>query len=105
MNWRHKMALEAFARKGPDFTFHGCGGVGEKTFKWAIKEQWIESINPLSGRPWWDQEYRLTDAGRAALAASAPDAPEGRALGWGRGMFIGGAAAGVTPDRKTKKEG
>ena len=29
-------------------------------------------------------------------------APEGKSIGWGRGMFIAGAAAGVTPNRKSK---
>ena len=31
------------------------------------------------------------------------NAPEGKSIGWGHGMFIAGAAAGVTPTRKSKR--
>lgn len=30
--------------------------------------------------------------------------PPAKSIGWGRGMFIAGAAAGVTPDRKRRSD-
>jgi len=53
----------------------------------------------------WDRGGKIyCEAGFAEYAKTIP-APKltGRPLGWGRGMFIAGAASGVTPNRKIKR--
>lgn len=61
------MTLEQWARMPAGAIIRYLYFPGESTFKTAIKRGWIESV-PNGEAVWWRMEYRLTDAGRAALA-------------------------------------
>lgn len=70
MHWQHKMALTRWSMKPDGITFHRSPGVGEATFKYAIKAKWLVPTFPEDGRRWWDRSWRLTDTARDALAGS-----------------------------------
>jgi hypothetical protein len=57
-------------------------------------EAWIEALVD-------DAKSMIAEYDRAA----APDEAPGSGSGWGRGMFIAGASAGVTPKRKERQAG
>lgn len=66
MHWRHKRALEQFGRSTNPLTFHRTPGTGEATWKTLIGNGWIEIVD---GKPkWWQSSWRISEAGRAALA-------------------------------------
>ena len=68
MHWRHKQALERWAKNPSVVQFHTSRGIGEAVFKYAINAKWIEPVYPDDGRRWWDRPFQLTDIGLAALA-------------------------------------
>lgn len=68
MHWRHKMALERFSIASRPLTFGRTPGSGESTWKTLMGNQWIERTDPTEQGKWWEVGWRLSDAGRAALA-------------------------------------
>jgi hypothetical protein len=63
--------------------------------------KWVEVIREHVEGPF---SHIVEPDGIKAKATDAPGVVEpAKAIGWGRGMFIAGAAAGVTPDKKRQR--
>lgn len=67
MDWRHRLLLERFIHEGRPLTFHQTPGAGEKTWKAAMQNGWIERVNPQSKALWWMDQWQLSQAGREAM--------------------------------------
>jgi len=62
-----------------------------------VDGEWVEVIREHVDGPF---SHIVEPNGIRAKASSTESVVPPKSVGWGRGMFIAGAAAGVTPSRK-----
>jgi hypothetical protein len=70
MHWRHRQALERFARATQPLDYPATRGMGKATWKTLIENGWIEPI-PESKGTWWQRKHLITEAGRTALGVDS----------------------------------